>query len=149
MKLLSAFLASFLGLALAHNDHGGQHIPKVLAGRKFLSELEAQRKSTLRDLPVAGRQNMAAKQQGSLKQRQDDDDDRCGPGFGSCASGDCCSYEGCVVLHFSYHSGIQLTCRNRWCGKGKDYCSAPDCQINYSTGCDAVCTLLRTMLHFY
>lgn len=29
--------------------------------------------------------------------------------------------------------------RNRWCGKGLYYCSAPDCQINYGTGCDGVC----------
>lgn len=25
-----------------------------------------------------------------------------------------------------------------WCGKALDYCSAPDCQINYGSGCDGV-----------
>lgn len=30
---------------------------------------------------------------------------------------------------------------HRWCGKGIYYCSAPDCQINYGSGCDGVCAL--------
>jgi peptidoglycan/xylan/chitin deacetylase (PgdA/CDA1 family) len=42
---------------------------------------------------------------------------QCGAGFGSCAAGYCCSSAG-------------------WCGLGSDYCTAPDCQINYGTGCD-------------
>lgn len=24
----------------------------------------------------------------------------------------------------------------RWCGLGEDYCTAPDCQLNYGSGCD-------------
>ena len=28
---------------------------------------------------------------------------------------------------------------DRWCGKGINYCSAPDCQINYASACDGVC----------
>jgi hypothetical protein len=24
-----------------------------------------------------------------------------------------------------------------WCGIGSEYCAAPDCQIRFSTGCDA------------
>lgn len=24
----------------------------------------------------------------------------------------------------------------RWCGQGTDYCTAPDCQINYGPACD-------------
>lgn len=26
----------------------------------------------------------------------------------------------------------------RWCGKGSDYCTSPDCQINYGPACDGV-----------
>jgi hypothetical protein len=43
-------------------------------------------------------------------------------------------------------SESELTYGNRWCGKGKDYCTAPDCQINYGTGCDAVWTTLSTLV---
>src|SRR5690242_7644911 len=34
--------------------------------------------------------------------------------------------------------GEQANLCDSWCGKGKDYCSAPDCQMNYGPGCDAV-----------
>jgi hypothetical protein len=45
-------------------------------------------------------------------------DGQCGPGFGSCAAGYCCSPEG-------------------WCGLGTDYCAGPDCLLDYGPGCDA------------
>jgi len=44
--------------------------------------------------------------------------DRCGPGIRSCAAGLCCSPSG-------------------YCGTGKDFCSAPDCQFQYGPACDA------------
>ena len=33
------------------------------------------------------------------------------------------------------HGAEGLT-RSRWCGLGEDYCTAPDCQLNYGSGCD-------------
>jgi hypothetical protein len=33
-------------------------------------------------------------------------------------------------------SNLYANMTGRWCGKAKDYCSAPDCQINYGSGCD-------------
>ncbi|KAF2417122.1 glycoside hydrolase/deacetylase [Tothia fuscella] len=42
----------------------------------------------------------------------------CGPRVGSCAAGLCCSSAG-------------------FCGTGKDYCDAPDCQFQYGPACDA------------
>ncbi|KAF1915755.1 hypothetical protein BDU57DRAFT_204897 [Ampelomyces quisqualis] len=41
-----------------------------------------------------------------------------GPGIGFCAPGDCCSPVG-------------------FCGRGYQHCSSPNCQIDYSNGCDA------------
>jgi len=34
--------------------------------------------------------------------------------------------------------GEQANRSDRWCGTGLEYCSAPDCQINYAAACDAV-----------
>ncbi|KAF3893314.1 Glycoside hydrolase/deacetylase [Trichophyton interdigitale] len=42
----------------------------------------------------------------------------CGPYAGSCPEGLCCSSSG-------------------YCGKGPMYCAAPDCMLEYSSGCDA------------
>ncbi|KAI6359417.1 hypothetical protein MCOR25_007072 [Pyricularia grisea] len=43
---------------------------------------------------------------------------QCGPGFGSCAAGLCCSPEG-------------------WCGNEVTSCQAPDCLFQYGPACDA------------
>jgi hypothetical protein len=98
MKLSAALLAASLGLAFAHDDYG-QHIPKLLGGRRFMSELEARRKAAAHEQHVANRENAPANRRESLVRRQEDDlEGRCGPGIGSCSPGDCCSAEGCVSL---------------------------------------------------
>jgi hypothetical protein len=102
MKWPAALLAASLGLAFAHDDHG-QHVPKLLGGRKFMSTLEARRKVAAHEQHAANREHVPASRGESLVRRQDDDDDdddegRCGPGIGSCSAGDCCSFEGCVSL---------------------------------------------------
>ncbi|KAK3322389.1 glycoside hydrolase/deacetylase [Apodospora peruviana] len=118
MKLLSTtFFAASIGLAAAHGDHEGQHIPKLVGGRKLLADLNMRRGLLGHDSVVSRDGVSPTKQQESLRRRQDDDDPQCGPGIGSCDAGYCCSAEG-------------------WCGKTKVYCAAPDCQINYSSGCD-------------
>ncbi|KAK4123795.1 carbohydrate esterase family 4 protein [Parathielavia appendiculata] len=118
MKLSSTLLALSLGFAFADDDRG-QHTPKLLGARKFLSELEARRRASSVHAQAAARaQHMPARHGRQLGRRQDDEEGRCGPGIGSCLAGDCCSAEG-------------------WCGTGIDYCTAPDCQINYGPGCDA------------
>jgi hypothetical protein len=137
MKFSSAILAVSLGFAFAHEDHG-QHVPKLLGARKFLSELEARRRaSNPHGQAVARAQHMPVRQGRALGRRQDDEDDQCGPGIGSCAAGYCCSAEGYDILASSY-SRIQTDFHGSWCGKGTDYCTAPDCQINYGPGCDGV-----------
>ncbi|EEP79804.1 hypothetical protein UREG_04650 [Uncinocarpus reesii 1704] len=44
---------------------------------------------------------------------------RCGPDFGSCQEGLCCSSHG-------------------YCGHGPEYCQAPDCLFDFGSGCDAL-----------
>ncbi|KAK4178456.1 hypothetical protein QBC36DRAFT_368153 [Triangularia setosa] len=119
MKLSATILAAFLGLAAAHGDHGGQHIPKILGGRKFLSELEARRRmpQSVQEPNMIKRHPPSSQPQHYAGKRQENTSGKCGASGGSCASGYCCSAEG-------------------WCGRGIDYCSAPDCQLNYGPGCD-------------
>ncbi|KAK1777790.1 hypothetical protein QBC45DRAFT_179572 [Copromyces sp. CBS 386.78] len=116
MKLSSALLVTSLGLTFAHDASGGQHVPKILGGRKLLSELKAFRSGPVHAAtPLSERAPTLERNSGPRK--RDANDQQCGPGLGSCAAGKCCSFEG-------------------WCGVGKDYCTAPDCQINYGPGCD-------------
>lgn len=120
MRLSSALVAALFGLAAAHSDHDGQHVPKLLGGRRFLANLKA-RQIVPRSPTAARAPTGPERRHDSLHNRQSDADadaeSRCGPAIGSCATGYCCSAEG-------------------WCGKSKDYCAAPDCQINYGSGCD-------------
>ncbi|OAX82196.1 hypothetical protein ACJ72_03449 [Emergomyces africanus] len=55
-----------------------------------------------------------------LEQR-DDSQPKCGPNYGSCQNGYCCSPSG-------------------FCGISSNYCQAPDCLIDYGSGCDALKT---------
>ncbi|KAL2164484.1 hypothetical protein VTH06DRAFT_3700 [Thermothelomyces fergusii] len=115
MRPSSTLLAAFVGLACAHDNHG-QHVPKLVGARRLLSELGKWKNTYSGGVTAAGRST--GRRREFLKGRQDDDYGRCGPGYGSCVEGECCSFAG-------------------WCGRGIEYCMAPDCQINYSTGCDA------------
>ncbi|KAL8387889.1 hypothetical protein RB595_009601 [Gaeumannomyces hyphopodioides] len=117
MRWPSLALSAFAGLAAAHGDNG---MPHVVGDRQLASELRA------RGFASHGGHGHGAHMHGvplerrsvaELRARQNVDG-QCGPGIGKCANGYCCSPEG-------------------WCGKGKDYCAAPDCQINYGPGCDA------------
>ncbi|KAK3692551.1 hypothetical protein B0T22DRAFT_17007 [Podospora appendiculata] len=117
MKLSSTLLAACFGLATAHGDHEGQHIPKIVGGRKLLADIKMRRAMANHDPVVARKPVIFNSQSDNLEKRQGGVDGQCGSGVGSCATGYCCSAEG-------------------WCGKSVDYCSAPDCQLNYGTGCD-------------
>ncbi|KAK3996115.1 hypothetical protein QBC44DRAFT_232672 [Cladorrhinum sp. PSN332] len=116
MKLSITLLAASLGLATAHDGHAGQHVPKLLGGRKFLSELGARWNMAVHDATNAKKYGPHQRQARSLDKRQNTSG-KCGGSSGSCAEGYCCSAAG-------------------WCGRGEDYCTAPDCQINYGPGCD-------------
>src|ERR1700761_8697727 len=53
------------------------------------------------------------------KRQKPNTEDQCGPGFGPCADGYCCSEGGYGV---SNDSSYQKLTAISWCGKGKDYC---------------------------
>ncbi|CAK7205554.1 hypothetical protein SEUCBS139899_008331 [Sporothrix eucalyptigena] len=139
---LPLLLLAVPGQVVAHGAHSDVHIPKLLGGgRRFLSELLAQARADLtanallhaRAVPEAAAMPITRPQTREEMEQADPDlresaalrrrqvggkDGKCGPGVGSCAKGYCCSPEG-------------------WCGLTPDYCSAPDCLINYGSGCDA------------
>ncbi|KAK4227694.1 hypothetical protein QBC38DRAFT_363624 [Podospora fimiseda] len=116
MKLSTTILAASVGWVTAHDDHVGQHVPKLLGGRKFLSGLVARWKMAAHEATVTKTYGPQQRQAQSLDKRQNTNG-KCGGSAGSCAQGYCCSAAG-------------------WCGKGGDYCTAPDCQISYGSGCD-------------
>lgn len=94
MKWSSAFLAASCGLVAAHGD---LPIPRLVGGRKFLSELKARREGPV--LPRAQHdQHAHVETRADYEKRQSNRDGRCGPGYESCAAGYCCSEAGCVPL---------------------------------------------------
>jgi peptidoglycan/xylan/chitin deacetylase (PgdA/CDA1 family) len=119
MKWSSTILAASLGLAAAHGDSEGPHMPKFLGARKFLAELNRERAAgpALAEHIVAKSATNSERSHRHQRRQDGGTDGQCGGRHGSCASGYCCSAEG-------------------WCGKGTDYCEAPDCQISYGPGCD-------------
>lgn len=111
MRPSSTFVAALFGLAAAHGDHEGQHMPKLLGGRRFLADLKARQGMTAR-LPTAGRVPIGPeRRQESLHGRQIDDnvDGKCGPGVGSCAPGYCCSSGGSVLSLYMHLCVLELT----------------------------------------
>ncbi|KAM7215718.1 hypothetical protein V8F06_008912 [Rhypophila decipiens] len=122
MKFLpaTALLAASVGLVGAHSEDGARHVPKLVGGRKLMAAMNRRHGAEAYDDILSRNAEASYREHVGPKKRQDDEDDaegRCGPNYGSCASGKCCSAEG-------------------WCGTSKSYCSAPDCQINYSSACD-------------
>jgi hypothetical protein len=104
MKYATLVVAAVASLATAHSDPRDVHagIPKMLGGRKFLAELRA--KNALPDslriekkapTPVTHVEKRRAVE-GELEERQTgiDPTGQCGPGFGVCPTGQCCSIEG-------------------------------------------------------
>lgn len=121
MKYSTLVVGALASVGAAHSDPRDIHagIPKMLGGRKLMAELRAENalpealKMEKRE-PVV--QHMRSVEE--LEERQISTNGQCGPGFGHCPAGQCCSIEG-------------------WCGNGIDYCAAPDCQFLYGPACDA------------
>ena len=98
MKYSTLVAAALASIASAHSDPRDVHagIPKMLGGRKFLAELRAKN-----ELPEP---LMMEKREGpnvqvmrsveDLEERQVSTNGQCGPGFGHCPAGQCCSIEG-------------------------------------------------------
>lgn len=87
MKFTSILTSALVTVAGAHSDYNA---PKIVGGRKFLSELKA------RNAP-RGPVNSPVVQfkERDIVERQTSDG-RCGPNLGSCTN--CCSPEGSVFL---------------------------------------------------
>ncbi|KAK7528845.1 uncharacterized protein IWZ02DRAFT_440166, partial [Phyllosticta citriasiana] len=117
MHVSSLVAASIL--AGAASAHGGIPTAPKLFGRNAIADLKARNAF---DAPRAPRAPVAApavpQRPAGEKRQVGGADGQCGAGIGSCAKGYCCSLAG-------------------WCGIGKDYCAAPDCQFQFGSGCDA------------
>ncbi|KAF1830235.1 chitin binding protein [Decorospora gaudefroyi] len=110
-----AAAAAVAPLVAAHGGIPGA--PKVFGLPRDL-EMEARAPAA-----AAARRVLRHPTNPKLETRQGGQNGRCGSAFGgaSCASGYCCSAEG-------------------YCDTAKYACAAPDCQINFSTACDALKT---------
>ncbi|KAI1268517.1 carbohydrate esterase family 4 protein [Xylariaceae sp. FL1019] len=122
MRILSTLFLWWVGQTLAHMHQGDIPIPKLAGARRFLEESAGPRKWEKRSRPTfVGRPSEYQHKEdpaerAEIKERQNTSG-KCGASRGSCAAGYCCSADG-------------------WCGLGEEYCTSPDCQINYGPGCD-------------
>ncbi|KAK2017732.1 glycoside hydrolase/deacetylase [Colletotrichum eremochloae] len=123
MRWSPVLLAALAGLETAH-AHGNSPHPNIVLPRVRDKEELRQRRAAFgpwNPPTVANKPHNHARNHLNPRQASTTipvgDNDQCGGTFGRCADGFCCSAEG-------------------WCGKGPDYCSAPDCQINYGPACD-------------
>lgn len=91
MRLSSALLAASCGLAAAHGD---LPIPRIVGGRKFMSEMKSRHISGLPKPRAPPVEHVHAETRTKAEKRQSNKDGSCGKGVGSCAVGYCCSSEG-------------------------------------------------------
>lgn len=62
---------------------------------------------------------------------------KCGPGVGFCGPGDWYVH-GTMLLDSVMKADYPASCSPvGFCGRGYQYCASPNCQIDYSSGCDA------------
>jgi hypothetical protein len=109
----SPSLASLLSiLPILITAHGGIPGAPKLFGRQFLAGLSSRSALTSKSEP----QRVIPREPQRVAGRQSTT--ACGPEVGACAAGLCCSASG-------------------YCGTGKEFCAAPDCQFNYGPACDA------------
>jgi len=96
MKFTTVIVGALASTASAHFDPRDIYsgIPKLMGGRKFLSELKARNAlpAPLAAPPVYVEERQPA-EENTLEERQNVNG-QCGPGFGSCAVGSCCSPAG-------------------------------------------------------
>lgn len=62
---------------------------------------------------------------------------RCGPGIGFCAPGDWYIYEKKSLQSIMKANWFDSCSPVGYCGRGYQHCASPNCQIDYSNGCDA------------
>ncbi|KAI8266180.1 chitin recognition protein [Colletotrichum sp. SAR 10_98] len=131
MRWSSLLLASLTGLEFAQAHGHDEHEPhmNVIWGRGGPNELRQKRDAyqalnppTVPRNPADAASPLEARQTSGQTQPLPSgiavgDGQQCGPTYGACNPGDCCSASG-------------------WCGQGSAYCNSPDCQISYGPACD-------------
>lgn len=106
-------LAVLPSLVTAHGN-GVPGAPKLF-GRRSALMMEHGSGTKARSVAYSGKPSGDA--QFVRRDSSTNTDGQCGPAYGSCASGYCCSEAG-------------------WCGVGTEYCESPGCQFNYGPACD-------------
>ncbi|KAI8289406.1 chitin recognition protein [Colletotrichum sp. SAR11_57] len=131
MRWSPLLLASLTGLEFAQAHGHDEHEPhmNVIWGRGGPNELRQKRDAyqalnppTVPRNPADAASPLEARQTSGQTQPLPSgiavgDGQQCGPTYGACNPGDCCSASG-------------------WCGQGSAYCNSPDCQISYGPACD-------------
>ncbi|RDW70073.1 hypothetical protein BP5796_08470 [Coleophoma crateriformis] len=115
MKFNAALLGALATLVSAHSDYAGEPVPQMIGGKRFLAELRSQNPQIDAQIRSSITQKRDVESQAGAKLEKRDD--LCGPGVGSCPTGQCCSPAG-------------------FCGTTEEYCAAPDCQLAYGSACD-------------
>ncbi|KAF2651810.1 carbohydrate esterase family 4 protein [Lophiostoma macrostomum CBS 122681] len=109
-------LLEFGGLAVAHGLGDGLPIPHVFGRRTMIRHAP---QPMIEDVPGYSSSQIQRRDWSTPDTDATDQNHlKCGPGVGYCAPGDCCSPVG-------------------YCGRGYEHCESPNCQIDYSDGCDA------------
>ncbi len=91
MKLSSVLIGVLAGVSTAHDAESGQPMPKLMGARQFLAELKAINSRHL----VAPNPHFEAREPApAVVEERQNTDGQCGPGFGNCAAGICCSPAG-------------------------------------------------------
>ena len=98
MKGSLALLAASCGLVAAH---GNLPIPKIMGGRKFLSEMRTRHVSGPSEPREDSAGHVHTEERSTFEKRQRNTDGQCGKGYGNCAAGYCCSLEGYDVTPLS------------------------------------------------
>jgi hypothetical protein len=106
MKYTTLVVVAITSIAGAHSDPRDVHagVPKMLGGRKFLAELRAEKalpealnvEKREPDVQVEKREPVVEFMNSveELEERQVSTNGQCGPSFGHCPAGQCCSIEG-------------------------------------------------------
>ena len=94
MKYNTLVVAALATFANAHSGPRDVHAPpKVLGGRKFLAELRAENGFPA-PMRFEKREPIQVVENPRLEERQISTTGQCGPSFGHCPAGQCCSLEG-------------------------------------------------------
>ena len=97
MKFTSVLVGALASVTAAHSDPRDEFagIPKLMGARKFLAEMKARNAlPPAFEAPAPLAQEEKREPAPEVLEERQNVDGQCGPGFGSCAAGICCSPAG-------------------------------------------------------